>query len=152
MEEMAQYARTGYLNALRKFPQTDDEVVEKLPEYTGIDKATLIAWSLDIAAYDIRGNSLFLTTLLKSKGEALGSYDGRVTGISSGIAGKIDPNSGSNDPDHDSGEWRLHIDVEQLPERAAEVHVDVVVHGPERSGVSQLGLQAHGPDRRAEGR
>jgi carboxypeptidase C (cathepsin A) len=97
-EEVAEYARTDYLNALRKFPQTDDEVVEKLSEYTGIDKATLIAWSLDIAAYDSRGNSLFLTTLLKSKGEALGEYDGRVTGISSGIAGKIDPNSGGNDP------------------------------------------------------
>jgi carboxypeptidase C (cathepsin A) len=73
-------------------------VVEKLSEYTGIDKATLIAWSLDIAAYDSRGNSLFLTTLLKSKGEALGEYDGRVTGVSSGVAGKIDPNSGGNDP------------------------------------------------------
>ncbi len=98
MEEVAEFSRTDYLNALKKFPQTDDEVVEKLSEYTGIDKATLIAWSLDIAAYDSRGNSLFLTTLLKSKGEALGSYDGRVTGISSGIAGKIDPNSGGNDP------------------------------------------------------
>ena len=98
MEEVAEFARTDYLNALRKFPQTDDEVVEKLAEYTGIDKVTLLAWSLDIAAYDSRGNSLFLTTLLKSKGESLGSYDGRVTAISTGIAGKIDPNSGGNDP------------------------------------------------------
>jgi carboxypeptidase C (cathepsin A) len=98
MEEVAEFARTDYLNALRKFPQTDDEVVEKLAEFTGIDKVTLLAWSLDIAAYDSRGNSLFLTTLLKSKGEALGSYDGRVTAISTGIAGKIDPNSGGNDP------------------------------------------------------
>ncbi|WP_244849911.1 S10 family peptidase [Caballeronia sp. SL2Y3] len=98
MEEVAEFARTDYLNALRKFPQTDDEVVEKLAEYTGIDKVTLLAWSLDIAAYDSRGNSLFLTTLLKSKGESLGSYDGRVTAVSTGIAGKIDPNSGGNDP------------------------------------------------------
>lgn len=98
VEEVAEFSRPDYLNALRKFPQTDDDVVEKLSEYTGIDKATLIAWSLDIAAYDSRGNSLFLTTLLKSKGKALGEYDGRVTGISSGIAGKIDPNSGGNDP------------------------------------------------------
>ncbi|MDR5762048.1 S10 family serine carboxypeptidase-like protein [Caballeronia sp. LZ035] len=97
-EEVAEFARTDYLNALRKFPQTDDELVEKLSEYTGIEKATLLAWSLDIAAYDSRGNSLFLTTLLKAKGEALGSYDGRVTAISTGIAGKIDPNSGGNDP------------------------------------------------------
>ncbi|WP_244829307.1 S10 family peptidase [Caballeronia sp. TF1N1] len=97
-EEVAEFSRSDYLNALRKFPQTDDEVVEKLSEYTGIDKVTLLAWSLDIAAYDSRGNSLFLTTLLKSKGESLGSYDGRVTAISTGIAGKIDPNSGGNDP------------------------------------------------------
>ncbi|QYD71322.1 peptidase S1 [Paraburkholderia edwinii] len=97
-EEVAQFARTDYLAALRKFPTTDDAIVERLSEYTGIDKATLLAWSLDIAAYDSRGNSLFLTTLLKSKGLALGSYDGRVTAIETGIAGQIDPNSGGNDP------------------------------------------------------
>jgi carboxypeptidase C (cathepsin A) len=97
-EEVAQFARTDYLAALRKFPTTDDAIVEKLSEYTGIDKATLLAWSLDIAAYDSRGNSLFLTTLLKSKGLALGAYDGRVTAIETGIAGQIDPNSGGNDP------------------------------------------------------
>jgi carboxypeptidase C (cathepsin A) len=98
VEEVAQFARTDYLNALRKFPQTDDSVVEKLSQYTGIDKTTLLAWSLDIAGYDSRGNSLFLTTLLKSKGVALGAYDGRVTAIDTGIAGQIDPNSGGNDP------------------------------------------------------
>jgi carboxypeptidase C (cathepsin A) len=97
-EEVAQFGRTDYLAALRKFPATDDAIVEKLSEYTGIDKTTLLAWSLDIAAYDSRGSSLFLTTLLKSKGLALGGYDGRVTGIETGIAGKIDPNSGGNDP------------------------------------------------------
>jgi carboxypeptidase C (cathepsin A) len=97
-EEVAQFARTDYLAALRKFPTTDAATVEKLSEYTGIDKTTLLAWSLDIASYDSRGNSLFLTTLLKSKGLALGEYDGRVTAIGTGIAGKIDPNSGGNDP------------------------------------------------------
>ena len=98
VEEVAQFARTDYLAALRKFPQTDDATVEKLAEYTGIDKTTLLAWSLDIAGYDSRGNSLFLTTLVKSKGVALGAYDGRVTAIDTGIAGQIDPNSGGNDP------------------------------------------------------
>ena len=97
-EEVAQFARTDYLTALRKFPTTDAATVEKLAEYTGIDKTTLLAWSLDIASYDSRGNSLFLTTLLKSKGLVLGAYDGRVTAIGTGIAGKIDPNSGGNDP------------------------------------------------------
>ncbi|CAN7605691.1 peptidase S1 [Trinickia sp. LjRoot230] len=98
IEEVAQFARTDYLAALRKFPQTDDATVEKLSQYTGIDKATLIAWGLDIAGYDSRGNSLFLTALLKSKGMALGAYDGRVTGVDTGIAGQVDPNSGGNDP------------------------------------------------------
>ncbi|SDG26711.1 Carboxypeptidase C (cathepsin A) [Paraburkholderia phenazinium] len=97
-EEVAQFSRTDYLAALRKVPATDNATVEKLSEYTGIDKATLLAWSLDIAAYDSRGNSLFLTTLLKSKGLALGEYDGRVTAVDTGIAGKINPNSGGNDP------------------------------------------------------
>ncbi|HEY3597736.1 MAG TPA: peptidase S1 [Paraburkholderia sp.] len=98
VEEVAQFARTDYLAALRKFPTTDNATIEKLSEYTGIDKTTLLAWSLDIDVYDSRGNSLFLTTLLKSKGLAIGAYDGRVTAIETGIAGQIDPNSGGNDP------------------------------------------------------
>ncbi len=97
-EEVAQFARTDYLEALRKFPQTDAATVQKLAEYTGIDTATLLSWSLDVASYDARGNSVFLTTLLRARGLSLGSYDGRVTAISSGIAGNIDPNSGGNDP------------------------------------------------------
>jgi carboxypeptidase C (cathepsin A) len=97
-EEVAQFARTDYLAALRKVPATDPATVGKLSEYTGIDKPTLLAWGLDIAGYDSRGNALFLTTLLKSKGLALGAYDGRVTAIDTGIAGRIDPNSGGNDP------------------------------------------------------
>ncbi|MGU7775759.1 S10 family peptidase [Burkholderia sp. MR1-5-21] len=98
VEEVAQFARTDYLDALRKFPQSDQAVVQKLSEYTGIDTTTLLSWSLDISGYDARGNSLFLTTLLHAQGLSLGSYDGRVTGIGTGIAGKVDPNSGGNDP------------------------------------------------------
>ncbi len=100
--EVAQFARTGYAAALAKFPDAKDPAVTKalktLTQYTGIDAETLMAWNLDVAAYDSRGNSLFLTTLLKAKGVALGSYDGRVTAIDTGIAGDIDPNSGGNDP------------------------------------------------------
>ncbi|WP_322026560.1 S10 family serine carboxypeptidase-like protein [Burkholderia sp. BCC1977] len=98
VEDVAQFARTDYLNALRTVPHANPAAVQKLSQYTGIDTATLQSWSLDIAGYDTRGNSLFLTTLLHAQGLALGSYDGRVTGIASGIAGKIDPNSGGNDP------------------------------------------------------
>ncbi|KVQ11414.1 peptidase S1 [Burkholderia ubonensis] len=98
VEEVAQFARTDYLNALRKLPHPDPAVVRKLADYTGIDMATLLSWRLNIAGADARGNSLFLTTLLRARGLALGEYDGRVTGIETGIAGKIDPNSGGNDP------------------------------------------------------
>ncbi|KWB77912.1 S10 family peptidase [Burkholderia ubonensis] len=98
VEEVAQFARTDYLNALRKLPHPDPAVVRKLADYTGIDTATLLSWRLNIAGANARGNSLFLTTLLRARGLALGEYDGRVTGIETGIAGKIDPNSGGNDP------------------------------------------------------
>ncbi|HEY1609071.1 MAG TPA: peptidase S1 [Paraburkholderia sp.] len=100
--QVAQFARTDYREALAKFPDAKNPAVaaalNKLSQYTGIDTQTLSAWNLDIAAYDSRGNSLFLTTLMKDKGVALGSYDGRVSAIDTGIAGKVDPNSGGNDP------------------------------------------------------
>ncbi|WP_042337394.1 S10 family peptidase [Paraburkholderia ferrariae] len=100
--QVAQFSRTDYREALAKFPDAKDPAItaalRTLSQYTGIDTQTLSSWNLDIAAYDNRGNSLFLTTLLKSKGVALGAYDGRVTAIDTGIAGKIDPNSGGNDP------------------------------------------------------
>ena len=100
--EVAQFARTDYLQALSKFPDANDKTLaatlKTLSQYTGIDTQTLESWRLDIASYDSRGNSLFLTTLMKDKGVALGSYDGRVTAIDTGIAGNIDPNSGGNDP------------------------------------------------------
>ncbi|WP_321842376.1 S10 family peptidase [Paraburkholderia bannensis] len=100
--QVAQFARTDYMSALEKFPDPKNKAIpamlKTLSQYTGIDTQTLESWNLDIAAYDSRGNSLFLTTLLKDKGMALGSYDGRVTAIDTGIAGNIDPNSGGNDP------------------------------------------------------
>lgn len=97
-EKVALFARSDYREALTKFPAVDARTVARLSAYTGIGGDTLRAWKLDIAGYDAQGRSLFLTTLLRSKGLALGAYDGRVTGIESGIAGRIDPNSGGNDP------------------------------------------------------
>jgi carboxypeptidase C (cathepsin A) len=97
-ERVAQFARTDYLDALRKYPHADPASVAKLATYTGIDAATLQSWHLDVAGYDAQGHSEFLTTLLQSRGLALGAYDGRVTAIETGIAGRIDPNSGGNDP------------------------------------------------------
>lgn len=93
-----QFASTDYATALQKFPKADPAVVRKLGELIGIDETTLTAWSLDVAAANSAGTSLFLLNLLREKGVALGAYDGRVTGIDTGIAGQIDPNSGGNDP------------------------------------------------------
>ncbi|EAY62673.1 hypothetical protein BCPG_00912 [Burkholderia cenocepacia PC184] len=46
---------------------------------------------------------------------------------------------------------RVHGAVEQLHQHRPQVHVDVVVRGPERPGLQQLGLQSHRPDRREQG-
>ncbi len=98
MTTVTQFASTDYATALQKFPKADPATVQKLSAYTGIDTTILTAWSLDVAATNSAGTLLFLLSLLQSKGLALGGYDGRVTGIDTGIAGQIDPNSGGNDP------------------------------------------------------
>lgn len=97
-EQVALFARSDYRDALDSFPAIDARVLARLSACTGIGADTLRSWKLDVAGDDAQGRSLFLTTLLRSRGLALGAYDGRVTGIESGIAGRVDPNSGSNDP------------------------------------------------------
>ncbi|WP_216898526.1 S10 family peptidase [Nocardia alni] len=89
--EVEQFASGPYTTALQAFPNPDPATVDKLVAYTGIDKNTLTSWSLAVG-------QPFLTTLLADKSLALGAYDGRVTGIDSGIAGNIQSNSGGNDP------------------------------------------------------
>ncbi len=93
-----QFADTKYRRALEAFPKADPAVVKRLSAMVGIDVDVLTRWSLDVASRDRDGTLRFLTTLLKSKGVALGAYDGRVTAIDTGIAAHIDPNSGGNDP------------------------------------------------------
>lgn len=97
-EAAAVFASTDYEKALAKPAHADPAVLKALAAYTGIDAATLQGWRLDVAASDGAGTSLFLTTLLADKGLSLGAYDGRVTGIHTGIAASVDPNSGGNDP------------------------------------------------------
>ncbi len=92
------FADTAYPAALQQFPKADPAVAQQLSSYIGIDTTTLDSWSLNVAAADTRGTSLFLLTLLKDKGLALGSYDGRATGVGTGVAASIDPKSGGNDP------------------------------------------------------
>ena len=92
------FAATQYAAALKQMPHPDPAVLRQLSDIVGIDTETLLTWNLDVAAANAQGTSLFLTTLLKDQGLALGSYDGRATGIDTGIAATIDPMSGGNDP------------------------------------------------------
>jgi carboxypeptidase C (cathepsin A) len=98
MASAALFARGDYATALEKFPKSDPATLQKLSDFTGIDPGTLTAWGLDISAGDSNGRTLFLLSLLQDRGLALGSYDGRVTGVDTGIAADISPNSGGNDP------------------------------------------------------
>ena len=97
-ETAALFADGDYARALAAFPNADSAAVRHLSEITGISETVLTSWSLNIAAAGPQGTSAFLTTLLAGQGLAIGSYDGRATGIGTGIAEHIDPNSGGNDP------------------------------------------------------
>ncbi|HEX7388468.1 MAG TPA: peptidase S1, partial [Acidiphilium sp.] len=97
-DDMTRFAASGYAAALKAFPKAAPAVVRKLSAAIGIGETTLTSWSLDVAAANDVGTYQFLLTLLKDKGLALGSYDGRATGIDTGIAARIDPMSGGNDP------------------------------------------------------
>ena len=98
VEQVDRFVVADYAPALQKFPQVDPAMLQKMSAWLGIDQTTLTSWSLDVAAANSAGTYLFLLTLLQSHGLALGSYDGRVTGVDTGIAASIDPNSGGNDP------------------------------------------------------
>ena len=92
------YAEAEYPAVLASFPKADPAAVAKLAAEIGIDATTLGSWSLNVAAASQQGTAAFLVALLADQGLALGSYDGRATGIDTGIAGHIDPKSGGNDP------------------------------------------------------
>jgi carboxypeptidase C (cathepsin A) len=92
------FAQKPYATALAAFPKAKPATVQTLSDYTGIAPVILDSWSLDVAASNSAGTLLFLLTLLRDQGLALGSYDGRVTAVGTGIAATIDPNSGGNDP------------------------------------------------------
>jgi carboxypeptidase C (cathepsin A) len=97
-EQASTFADGPYAAALRAEPHPDPATVANLSSEIGIDHDTLLSWDLNVAAANSIGNTLFLITLLQDRGLALGSYDGRATGIETGIAATIDPMSGSNDP------------------------------------------------------
>jgi carboxypeptidase C (cathepsin A) len=90
-----EFARGPYAQALAAYPKVDPKVLKTMSEMLGIPLVVLSYWQLNPA---VGSNPVFLTSLLQSEGLALGIYDGRVTGVDTGIAGSIDPNSGGNDP------------------------------------------------------
>lgn len=98
MNTVCAFARGDFAKAIQAYPEVAADTLRRLSQYTGIDRPTLASWHLDIAAGDDAGHSLFLIRLLHDQGLALGAYDGRVTGIDTGIARHISPNSGGNDP------------------------------------------------------
>jgi carboxypeptidase C (cathepsin A) len=97
-EQAMAFAGTQYAAALKQMPHPDPATLAQLSADIGIDSETLLTWNLNVATANAQGTSEFLVTLLRDQGLALGSYDGRATGIDTGIAATIDPMSGSNDP------------------------------------------------------
>jgi carboxypeptidase C (cathepsin A) len=97
-ETAKQFAAGKYAAALKQMPHPDPATLHELSSLIGIDEDTLRSWNLNVAAANDLGTALFLLTLLKDQGLALGSYDGRATAVDTGIAARIDPRSGSNDP------------------------------------------------------
>jgi len=99
MDVVVPFAQGDYAKALAAFPDADPTAVQTLSNYTGISPVVLTSWEgLNVADTDSRGTLHFLTTLMRTEGKALGSYDGRVLGIDTGIAAAINPLSGGNDP------------------------------------------------------
>lgn len=95
LEHVEKFARGPYANALAAYPKVDPKTLKFLSDVLGIPPMVLKYWKLDPTGPN---GTLFLTSLLQEDGRALGSYDGRVTADETGIAGSVDPNSGSNDP------------------------------------------------------
>jgi carboxypeptidase C (cathepsin A) len=92
------FAREQYSAIKTHYARTrtvDPKALTLLSNIIGIDPVLLKHWQLDVAT---GGGTAFLTSLLQDEGWAIGSYDGRVTAIDTGIAASIDPNSGGNDP------------------------------------------------------
>jgi carboxypeptidase C (cathepsin A) len=98
MNQVEEFAQKSYADAKEKYPKVDQATVQFLSEILGIPAEVLKYWKLDPTIPNAIGGPTFLTSLLQDKGKALGSYDGRVEADEAGIAGSVDPSSGTNDP------------------------------------------------------
>lgn len=98
MNSVVPFAQNQYAALLAAFPNVDQTVVQTLSSYTGILPIVLTSWEgFNVADSNNLGTLHFLSTLLQADGKVLGAYDGRVTGIDTGIAATINPLSGGND-------------------------------------------------------
>ncbi|KVC55177.1 peptidase S1 [Burkholderia ubonensis] len=95
MNTVTAFASGPYADALAAYPAFDEGTLRHLSEILGIPSTVLKYWQLNPST----GNGAsFLTSLLLDAGLAVGAYDGRVTGIDTGIAQFVAPDSGGNDP------------------------------------------------------
>jgi carboxypeptidase C (cathepsin A) len=98
MDQVTQFSQTAYAQALAAFPNADPATVTTLAQALGLPASTLTAWGLNVEVADRVGHMAFLVTLLQDQGLAVGAYDGRVTGVDTGIAAVVSPDGGMNDP------------------------------------------------------
>lgn len=98
MNTVTQFSQGPYAQALKAFPNADPATVTTLSQYLGLSASVLTAWNLNVETSDRVGHMAFLIALLQGQGVALGAYDGRVTGVDTGIAAVVDPDGGMNDP------------------------------------------------------
>jgi carboxypeptidase C (cathepsin A) len=98
MKAAVPFAQKQYAALLVGFPKVNQKTEQTLSSYTGIQPIVLTSWEgFNVSDTNALGTLHFLTTLLQSDGQVLGAYDGRVTGVDTGIAATIDPLSGGND-------------------------------------------------------
>jgi carboxypeptidase C (cathepsin A) len=98
MTAVMPFAQNQYAALLAAFPNVAQTTVQTLSNYTGIPQIVLTSWEgFNVSDSNNLGTLHFLTTLLQSEGKVLGAYDGRVTGVDTGIAAMINPLSGGND-------------------------------------------------------
>jgi carboxypeptidase C (cathepsin A) len=153
-QQVVPFARTQYPAARAEYARTREvqpEVLKFLSDILGIDPVIVRNWSLDPS---VGGGSAFLTSLLQDKGLAIGSYDGRVAAVDTGIAASIDPNAGGNDPTMTAvggvytGMWNVYLN-EELEYLSASPFIDLndqVFRNWNFSHVDPTGAEKGGPN------
>lgn len=130
MSQVEEFAREKFKKTKENYPNVDQATVRFLSEILGIPDEVLKYWKLDPTIPNAIGGPTFLTSLLQDKGKALGAYDGRVKADEEGIAGSVDPNSGTNDPTLTAvggvytAMWNIYLN-EELKYTATSPFIDI---------------------------